>query len=566
MKGVTMAKQTIYNAGIYVRLSQEDMRAGESLSIEHQKLILTKYVREQGWNLVDTYVDDGFSGTDFNRPSVQRLLSDAQTGRINLIICKDLSRFGRNYIEVGQYIDYIFPLHNIRFIALNDNVDTANRDSNAMEMMPVINLFNEWHASSTSKKIKAVNLANAKAGKYTCANAAYGYTKADDEKHTPIIDPEAAEVVRRIFKLRSQGMSPRAIGDQLNAENIPIPSDYRCQKKGIVNTKYTRHLWTQVQIRQILDNPIYLGKLAMMRVTSVSYKNHKKVRKDPSEWVVTEDTHEAIISQELWDKVREAEKAVSHGKRDGKGVTQPLSGMLFCPDCGYKMKAAGRKRTLKSGELIRECYYNCSSYVLHGKELCSTHYISQKQIEAVIIADIRSMAELVVKDEQTARAAFLSKKEQQTSRQSKADIKKLNDSKHRLAELENLMQSVYEDKVMGKIPEHICVSFLEKYEAEQQELRAVIADLEERLSAEKQDREDVEEFIRRLKKYVDVQTLTRELGLELIEYVTVGAYTPNEPREINIYYKFLDKPLNDKKRCIAMKMLDYMIVRFSVTI
>lgn len=520
---------------------------GESLSIEHQKLILTKYVREQGWNLVDTYVDDGFSGTDFNRPSVQRLLSDAQTGRINLIICKDLSRFGRNYIEVGQYIDYIFPLHNIRFIALNDNVDTANRDSNAMEMMPVINLFNEWHASSTSKKIKAVNLANAKAGKYTCANAAYGYTKADDEKHTPIIDPEAAEVVRRIFKLRSQGMSPRAIGDQLNAENIPIPSDYRCQKKGIVNTKYTRHLWTQVQIRQILDNPIYLGKLAMMRVTSVSYKNHKKVRKDPSEWVVTEDTHEAIISQELWDKVREAEKAVSHGKRDGKGVTQPLSGMLFCPDCGYKMKAAGRKRTLKSGELIRECYYNCSSYVLHGKELCSTHYISQKQIEAVIIADIRSMAELVVKDEQTARAAFLSKKEQQTSRQSKADIKKLNDSKHRLAELENLMQSVYEDKVMGKIPEHICVSFLEKYEAEQQELRAVIADLEERLSAEKQDREDVEEFIRRLKKYVDVQTLTRELGLELIEYVTVGAYTPNEPREINIYYKFLDKPLNDKK-------------------
>lgn len=542
-----MAKQTIYNAGIYVRLSQEDMRAGESLSIEHQKLILTKYVREQGWNLVDTYVDDGFSGTDFNRPSVQRLLSDAQTGRINLIICKDLSRFGRNYIEVGQYIDYIFPLHNIRFIALNDNVDTANRDSNAMEMMPVINLFNEWHASSTSKKIKAVNLANAKAGKYTCANAAYGYTKADDEKHTPIIDPEAAEVVRRIFKLRSQGMSPRAIGDQLNAENIPIPSDYRCQKKGIVNTKYTRHLWTQVQIRQILDNPIYLGKLAMMCVTSVSYKNHKKVRKDPSEWVVTEDTHEAIISQELWDKVREAEKAVSHGKRDGKGVTQPLSGMLFCPDCGYKMKAAGRKRTLKSGELIRECYYNCSSYVLHGKELCSTHYISQKQIEAVIIADIRSMAELVVKDEQTARAAFLSKKEQQTSRQSKADIKKLNDSKHRLAELENLMQSVYEDKVMGKIPEHICVSFLEKYEAEQQELRAVIADLEERLSAEKQDREDVEEFIRRLKKYVDVQTLTRELGLELIEYVTVGAYTPNEPREINIYYKFLDKPLNDKK-------------------
>ena len=162
-----MAKQTIYNAGIYVRLSQEDMRAGESLSIEHQKLILTKYVREQGWNLVDTYVDDGFSGTDFNRPSVQRLLSDAQTGRINLIICKDLSRFGRNYIEVGQYIDYIFPLHNIRFIALNDNVDTANRDSNAMEMMPVINFVSAQYGQNPKATdlpifhLRALHLRNA---------------------------------------------------------------------------------------------------------------------------------------------------------------------------------------------------------------------------------------------------------------------------------------------------------------------------------------------------------------------------------------------------------------------
>ena len=510
-------------------------------------MILTKYVREQGWNLVDTYVDDGYSGTNFDRPSVQRLLSDAQSGKINLIICKDLSRFGRNYIEVGQYVDYIFPLHNIRFIALNDNVDTANRDSNAMEMMPVINLFNEWHAAGASKKIKAVNTANAKAGKYTCANAAYGYTKADEERHTPVVDPEAAEIVKRIFTLRSQGMSPRAIGDQLNAENIPIPSDYRCQKKGIVNTKYTRHLWTQVQIRQILDNPIYLGKLAMLRVTQVSYKNHKKVRKAPSDWVVTENTHEAIISQELWDKVREVEQSVSHGKRSNDGTIKPLCGMMYCADCGFKLKAGTRKRTLKNGETRRDYHYNCSSYVIYGKEHCTTHYVTKKQIESVIISDIRSMASLAVTDEDAARKAFLSRKEQQNARQSKADVKKLNDSRHRLAELDNLMQSVYEDKVMGKIPEHICVSFLEKYEAEQRQLKAIITEIEERLSAEKKDTEDVEEFIRRLKNYIDIQELTREIALELIEYVTVGAYVPDQPREINIYYKLLDKPLKDKK-------------------
>ena len=157
-----MSKQTIYNVGIYVRLSQEDMRAGESLSIENQKLILTKYVTEQGWNIYDIYIDDGFSGTDFNRPGVSRLLEDAKAGKINLIIVKDLSRFGRNYIQVGQYIDYIFPTYNIRFIALSDNVDTANKDTSAMDMMPIVNLFNEWHAASTSKKIRAVIEANAR--------------------------------------------------------------------------------------------------------------------------------------------------------------------------------------------------------------------------------------------------------------------------------------------------------------------------------------------------------------------------------------------------------------------
>ena len=546
-----MAKQTIYNAGIYVRLSQEDMRAGESLSIEHQKNILTKYVKEQGWNLIEVYVDDGFSGTNFDRPGVQKLLDDAKTGRINLIIVKDLSRFGRNYIEVGQYIDYIFPMNNIRFIALNDNVDTANRDSNAMEMMPIINLFNEWHAASTSKKIKAVVLANAKAGKYTCANPAYGYTKAKDENHTPIIDHEAAEIVKRIFTMRSQGMSPRAIAEQLNSENVPIPSDYRCKKLGIENKKYTRHLWTHVPVRGILDNPIYLGKLAMMRVTSVSYKNHKKVRKDPSEWIVTENTHEPIISQELWDKVREVEIAVSHGKRSNAGSLKPLSGMIFCPDCGYKLKAGTRARQLKSGETVRDYYYNCSSYALHKH--CSTHYVTQKQLETVIIADIRSMAKLVFENEEAAKTAFLNKRQQQATRQSKADTKKLNISKSRFSELESLMQSVYEDKVMGKIPEHICVNLLKKYEKEQTELQAVIKELEDKISEEKQDKADVEEFIQRLKKYFDIQELTREISLELIEYVTVSEYSADKPREINIYYKFLDKPLADRKMLFEEK-------------
>ena len=227
-----MAKQTTYNVGIYVRLSQEDERAGESLSIENQKKMLTEYVsKQEGWNLIEICEDDGYSGTSFDRPGIKQILDDAKSGKINLILCKDLSRFGRNYIDVGQYIDYIFPSFNIRFIALSDNVDTLDRNSSAMDLMPVMNLFNEWHAANTSKKVRSVMAANSRQGKYLAASASYGYIKADDEKHTPLIDEDAAVIVRRIFEQRARGLSPKQIAIQLNKDGIATPSDHRYQLK-----------------------------------------------------------------------------------------------------------------------------------------------------------------------------------------------------------------------------------------------------------------------------------------------------------------------------------------------
>ena len=201
-----LPKQTEYKVGMYLRLSRDDERQGESLSIENQRRILTNYVNENGWTLYDTYIDDGISGTTFDRPGVQRLLDDAKAGNINLILCKDMSRFGRNYIMVGQYVDYIFPSYGIRFIALTDNVDTLNSDSASMDMLPIMNVFNEWHAANTSKKLRTVFLSNAKAGKYMTAASSYGYVKGDDENYTPQIDPEPAAVVRRIFEMRASGM------------------------------------------------------------------------------------------------------------------------------------------------------------------------------------------------------------------------------------------------------------------------------------------------------------------------------------------------------------------------
>ena len=551
-----MAKQTTYNAGIYVRLSKDDERAGESLSIENQKLILTKYVAEQGWNIVDIYVDDGYSGTSFDRPAVTRLLEDAKAGKINLIIVKDLSRFGRNYIQVGQYIDYIFPTYNIRFIALNDNVDTANKDTTAMDMLPIMNVFNEWHAANTSKKIKAVIEANCKAGKYRTTFAPYGYVKGDDENHLPVVDEPAASVVRRIFQMRSQGISPRHIADTLNNEGVPIASDYLYAKMGKPNPRRTSHLWCAERIRAMLNNPTYLGHLVQMRTTTVSYKNHKNVKKDPSEWIIVENTHEPLVSQEIWDKCREMEASVSQGKKTKTGFVAALSGLMFCADCGEKMRLGWNNTTNGSKKKPRKYVrhnFNCGRYNRHGKIACKSHYIKMKDMNALVLADIRSMAALVVEDENEARRQFLAHKEKQNAHQTEAEQKRLREGKARLAELETLIPSIYEDKVLGKIPEAVCVNLLEKYQAEQRALSAEAKALEEKLSSVQKDEQDVEEFIRRLKKYTDVQELTREIALELIEYITVDEYAADRPRDIHIYYKLLEKPLPHKKYLVVNK-------------
>lgn len=258
-----LPKQTDYKVGMYLRLSRDDERQGESLSIENQRRILTNYVQENGWSIYDTYIDDGISGTTFERPGVQRLLDD------------------------------------------------ANSDSASMDMMPIMNVFNEWHCANTSQKLRTVFHANAKAGKYMATFCTYGYYKADDDKRTPLIDPEAAAVVQRIFKMRASGMGHKSIADALNQEHITPPLDYKYDKLGRTYPLYSHHLWNAQTIRRILDNQMYLGKLVQMKETTVSYKNHKVIRNDESEWVIVENNHEPIISQELWDKVRERDRSTS---------------------------------------------------------------------------------------------------------------------------------------------------------------------------------------------------------------------------------------------------------------
>ena len=539
------SKQIQFNkkVGLYYRLSKDDERAGESLSIENQRRILRKYVSEQGWELIDEYVDDGVSGTSFEREGVQRMLEDAKNGRIDVIIVKDLSRFGRNYIQVGQYIDYIFPTYGIRFIALQDNVDTA-KQSAGMDMMPIMNVFNEWHAANTSKKIRAVIEANAKAGKYRTTYAPYGYVKGTDEKKLPVIDEPAASNVRRIFEMRSRGISPKKIAETLNSEGVLIPSDYRSWKTGKISNKTTVHLWSSVTVNQVLHNPTYLRHLVQMRTTCVSYKNKKQITRSDDERITIYNTHEPIITQELWDKCREIEASVSHGKSNRSGIVLPLSGLMYCADCGCKMcigwNNTRHKRT--DPRIYKRSNYNCCNYEKFGKFACSSHHIKMDDINAIVLMDIRSKAQLVIEDEKQAREKFLKKKEKISAEKTAVNKKQLSAGKKRLAELERLIQTVYEDKVLNRVPEEVCISLLNKYQEEKIKLQSEISGWEREISESKQDEADVEEFIRRIKRYVDVQELTREMCLELIEFITIDKFVERKaPREIHIYYKLIDK-------------------------
>ncbi len=524
-----------YIVGIYARLSRDDGQENESVSIENQRLILQKYVDEQGWVLHDVYVDDGISGTTFERPGVQRLLDDAKNGIINTIIVKDLSRFGRNYIQVGQYVDYIFPLYGIRFIALQDNVDTANKESSAMEMMPIMNVFNEWHAANTSKKVKSVIRAQAKDGKYHSPKAPFGYVIVDKDKRLPVVDEPAASIVRRMFDMRLKGYSVNAIRDIFNLENIPSPQRYMEEKFGKKGDCRSLRLWSAISIKAILENPIYVGDLVQQRVTTVSYKNHKRIFRDESEFLVTPNTHEAIIERDVWDRVQALKQSVSRGRyQKHSGITHPLSGLMFCADCGGKMQM--RKAVYKEKNYFS---FDCGDHCRIGKAYCFSHHIAGNILEEIILTDIQSKVNSVITDEATIRRKFLEKNAKLTQEKVKTAQLELKRKSKRLAELDGLIESAYEDKVKGKMPEDICIKLLNRYTDEQKTLTEEIKTLKESLAESNQANADVDEFIRKIKRYINPTELTREMCIELIDRVIIGAAPKNkdEPRNIQIVYK-----------------------------
>lgn len=541
-------KSKDYIVGMYVRLSRDDERAGESLSIENQKAILSEYIETQGWTLHDIYVDDGISGTTFERPGVKRLLEDAQQGVINTILVKDMSRFGRNYIMVGQYLDYVFPSFGIRFVALSDNIDTENKDTPAMDMMPITNVFNEWWAATTSKKLRAVRVKNAKEGKNGMSHAPYGYILGTDEKRTLQVNPETAPIVRRIFEMRASGMTPRKIADILNVEKVLTPNDYRIATTGINGVRNSSHLWHTTVLRTLLNNQAYIGNLVQHKSTTISYKNHKWQRRPEEEWILVENAHEAIVSKELWDKVKEVEKAVGHGKHTARGYMHPLSGLMFCADCGAKMRLGWNTTYIK--RLGRENTYfnfNCGTKSRMGSSACFSHFIPVPVLEQIVKQDVAAKAKMIIGREAEFKQRYL-QRQTTLADANQAEVKKeLKKAEKRSRELEKLIEAAFEEKVAGKIPESVCIKLIEKYTAEQTELQEKIVSLNNGIKEVTQAKTDVDEFIRRLKLYFDSPTLTREMCLVLFDRLIIGGKetVTGKPQEIHIYYKIdLDSVLS----------------------
>lgn len=384
------------------------------------------------------------------------------------------------------------------------------------------------------QEIRTVLKANAREGKYHARKAPYGYVKGDDEKKTPIIDEEAAAVVKRIFEMRASGLSPHKIADILNAEGILNPSRYSMEKYGIVGKRNHFGLWSFCAVNSILNNPTYLGHMAQQRWSSISYKNHKRYKRDENEWIVVKNTHEPIITQELWDKVREVEKSVAQGRKTKRGYTHPLSGFLFCADCGGKMKLNSINR---NGKI--DFNFNCGNHVRLGKSYCFSHFIQAKDIEAIVLDDIRTMAQRIVLDEKTIREDFIRHNAELADKAIKSAKKELQIKRKRTEELSRLMQLAYEDRLKGKMPEEICLSFIQRYSEEQKKLETETAGLETRLTETTNTMQSADEFIRDIKKYLEAPELTREMCYELLDRVVVGGHPKHTGKErvIDIVYK-----------------------------
>ena len=530
-----------YNVGIYCRLSNDDERDGESVSIENQKLLLQSYVRQMGWNEIDVYIDDGYSGTNFNRPGVQRLIEDAKAKRINLILVKDLSRFGRNYIEFGQYTDYLFPSIGCRFIALNNGIDTMSNNGST-DVMCFLNLFNEFYSRDTSKKVKAVKRACAENGKFMGTYPAYGYKRDPEDKHHLVIDEGIAPVVCRIFSMRAAGMGFHTIAVQLNEEGVPSPGMLYYQRRGKEDPRRVNHKWASETVRQIVRNEVYIGNMVQGKTGTISYKNKKLISKPEDEWIRVEGTHEAIISRDVWDTVQSIDRRRVRKNAASDGIRSIFTGLVYCADCGFKMRNHTEKFTYKDGTSGRYSSIICGNYARSGKSACTIHTIYENALEQIVLEDIRKKARFAAHDPEQLVRHIVSLKEKEAHSRRVSCEQEFKAVKARLDELERLMQSLYEDKYSGAVPQSVFQTLMRKYEAERAEKADALPELERKVKAGMENRQDAGRWTEIIRQYTEITKLDESILFALVDRIEVGEAQKVKGirvRDVKVYYRYV---------------------------
>lgn len=499
---------------LYCRLSRDDDLSGDSNSIKNQKAILQKYADDNGFKNTQFFVDDGYSGTNFDRPDWERLIALAEDGHIQTVIVKDMSRLGRDYLKVGYYTEVFFPGLDIRFIAINNGVDSDNQQDS--DFTPFLNIINEWYAKDTSKKIKAVFKSKGEAGKPLCTNPPYGYIKDPDDKMHWIVDEEAAKVVQEAFRLCVAGNGISQIARILTERHIMNPTAHA--KANGINVPDTRSVsgdyeWADSTISHMLSRPEYLGHTVNFKTFRKSYKDKKHRYNDPSDWQIFENTHEAIIDQDTFDTVQRI--------RDGRrrlsfmGEMPILSGMVFCADCGSKLYLV-RGRNLPQSE-----YMVCATYRKKGKDKCASHQIRTCVIEQLLLNDLRKVTTFAREHEDEFIQLVTNSAEKNLSKQLRSGRKEYEQAEARIAKLDKLIQRLYEDNVEGKISDDRFARMSASYEEEQKTLIDRAASLKASLDDTTEKAINADYFMKLVHKYTCIEELTAEIIREFVEKIIV---------------------------------------------
>ena len=527
-----------YNYGgdvtaLYARLSKDDDLVGDSNSIVHQKEILAKYAKEHGFTNIEFYVDDGFSGTNFNRPDFQRMMADAEEGKISTVIVKDMSRFGRDYIMVGYYTEIYFSNLDIRFIAINDNVDSNIQTEN--DLTPFKNVFNEWYARDTSKKIRAVFRAKGNSGKHLTTNPPFGYKKDPNDKDKWIIDDEAAATVRRIFQMYVEGYRISEIGHKLTEEKVETPILYY-MNRGIKTNARSEYpeIWDLMSIKYILSQTAYAGHTVNFQTAVKSYKTKKQIRLPKEDWIIYRNTQEPIIDEKTFETVQQMRKV----KRARTKYNEPnmFSGLLYCADCGNHLTIQRVARNRKMDN------FSCATYRKKKKGLCSCHRILVSDLETIVKEDLQKVCEYVFLHEKEFTDEYLSGSKKETVKfqsKTKAELKRLSD---RQEEIGKIIRKLYEDNVSGRITDERFDFLAKSYEDEGNDLKTKIQELKNALASSVQDEEKLSKFLKVVKSYTKIEELTPEILNSFIEKIYIGEtekYDGRKMQEVEIIYKFV---------------------------